>query len=165
MAYSEAKLKSSGDNSRRYLLKFKREQTFKDGYSLSQLYKLIFDPKLFIATSSFHYLPFIILTPPGFSPSFIFHFIPSILSSAFFCLFFEGSAPQNSASRYEGESVNRSQVDRKRKTCDIITSKKTFVSLHILHQRCTLVPSIYQCVGTRNIEVFDCWLSHFRTSV
>jgi hypothetical protein len=35
---------------------------------------------------------------------------------------------------YEGESVNRSQMDTKRKTCDIRTWKKTFISRHIVHQ-------------------------------
>jgi hypothetical protein len=35
---------------------------------------------------------------------------------------------------YEGESVSRLQVDVKRKTCDIRTWKKTFISRHILRQ-------------------------------
>jgi hypothetical protein len=38
---------------------------------------------------------------------------------------------------YEGESVNRSQMDIKRKACDIRIlppPKKTFISRHILHQ-------------------------------
>jgi hypothetical protein len=37
--------------------------------------------------------------------------------------------------KYEGEPVNRSQIDIKRKTCDIrIWEKKTFISWHILYQ-------------------------------
>jgi hypothetical protein len=28
----------------------------------------------------------------------------------------------------------------------------------------TLVPSLYQCIETRSMEVFDCCLSHFRTT-
>jgi hypothetical protein len=35
---------------------------------------------------------------------------------------------------YEEESVNRSQIDIKRKTCDIQSWKKTFISRHVLHQ-------------------------------
>jgi hypothetical protein len=35
---------------------------------------------------------------------------------------------------YEGESVNRSQMAIKRKTCEIWTWKKMFISQHILHQ-------------------------------
>jgi hypothetical protein len=66
---------------------------------------------------------------------------------------------------YETQSVNRAQMDIKRKTPDIITCKK-----HIFLDICstntdTLVPSLYQCVETRSIEVF--WLlsqplSHLR---
>jgi hypothetical protein len=37
---------------------------------------------------------------------------------------------------YGGESVNRSQMDVKRKTCDTQTWEKTFISRHILHQLC-----------------------------
>jgi hypothetical protein len=45
------------------------------------------------------------------------------------------SEPWASGSKcYEGESANRSQMDIKRKTCDIHTWKKTFISWHILCQ-------------------------------
>jgi hypothetical protein len=54
-----------------------------------------------------------------------------------------------------GESVNRSQIDIKRRTCDIRTWKKNLF-LHISSTIDTFVPSLYQCVQTRSIEVF--WL-------
>jgi hypothetical protein len=59
---------------------------------------------------------------------------------------------------YEGESVNRSQVDTERKTCDIRTWKKKHMFIDISSTNIdTLVPSLYQCgVETRSIEVF--WL-------
>jgi hypothetical protein len=50
------------------------------------------------------------------------------------------------------EEVNRFQMDIKRKTCDIRTWKKTFISRHILYKHW----SLYQCVETRGTEVF--WL-------
>jgi hypothetical protein len=55
---------------------------------------------------------------------------------------------------YEGESVNRSQMDIKRKTREIQTWKN-----HLFLDICsiniyTLVPSFYQCVEIRSIEVF-----------
>jgi hypothetical protein len=56
---------------------------------------------------------------------------------------------------YEGESVNRSQLDIKSKTW-YSNLEKTFISWHILHQHWYTVPSLYQCVETRSIEVF--WL-------
>jgi hypothetical protein len=66
---------------------------------------------------------------------------------------------------YEGESVNRSQMDIKRKTCDIRTwGKRLFLNISSTNID-TCVPSLYQCVETRSIEVFDCCLSHFCTSV
>jgi hypothetical protein len=43
--------------------------------------------------------------------------------------------------------------------------EKTFISWHILHQHAYTCPSRYQCVETRSMEVFDCYLSHIRTSV
>jgi hypothetical protein len=55
---------------------------------------------------------------------------------------------------YEGKSVNRSQIDMKRKTCDVRTWRKylfldiTSTNIH------TLVPSLYQRVQTRSIEVY-----------
>jgi hypothetical protein len=38
------------------------------------------------------------------------------------------------AGKYEEESVNRSQMDIKRKASDIRTLKKAFISLHIIQQ-------------------------------
>jgi hypothetical protein len=56
---------------------------------------------------------------------------------------------------YEGESVNRSQMDITRKTCYIRTWKKKHLFLAISSTNIdTLAPSLYQCVETRNIEVF-----------
>jgi hypothetical protein len=55
---------------------------------------------------------------------------------------------------YEGESVNRSQIDIKRKTCDIRTWRKlSFLDIPSTTID-TLVPSLYQCVETFSIEVF-----------
>jgi hypothetical protein len=63
---------------------------------------------------------------------------------------------------YEAESVNMSQMDIKRKTRDIRTwKKKTFTSLHILHQQSYLCP-IALPVG-RNPQHRS--LSHLLTSV
>jgi hypothetical protein len=57
---------------------------------------------------------------------------------------------------YEGESVNRSRIDIKRKTCDIRTWKKHwFLDISTINID-ALVPSLYHCVETRSIEVF--WL-------
>jgi hypothetical protein len=57
---------------------------------------------------------------------------------------------------YEGKSVNRSQMDIKRKTCDIRTWKK-HLFLNISSTNIDiLVPSLYPCVETRSIQVF--WL-------
>jgi hypothetical protein len=50
-------------------------------------------------------------------------------------------------------SVNRSQMDTKPKICDTRTWKKLFISRHIHYQHDTLVPSLYQCVEIRSIEV------------
>jgi hypothetical protein len=55
---------------------------------------------------------------------------------------------------YEGGSVNRSQMDVKRKTCDIRIWKKHFSTCSTNID--TLVPSLYQCLETRSIKVF--WL-------
>jgi hypothetical protein len=65
---------------------------------------------------------------------------------------------------YEGESVNRSQMDIKCKTCDIWTwEKHLFLDISSANID-TLVPSLYQCVETRSMGVF--WLlSQLRTSV
>jgi hypothetical protein len=57
---------------------------------------------------------------------------------------------------YGGESVNRTQIDIKHKTCDIRTCKKyLFLGLSSTNFN-TLVTSLYQCVETRSIDVF--WL-------
>jgi hypothetical protein len=58
--------------------------------------------------------------------------------------------------KYEGESVNRSQTDTERKTCDIRTWEK-HLFLNISSTRIdTLVPLLYQCAETCSIEVI--WL-------
>jgi hypothetical protein len=47
---------------------------------------------------------------------------------------------------YKGESVNKSQMYIKRKTCDITTWKKTFISRHILFQHwytCSIILSMH----------------------
>jgi hypothetical protein len=55
---------------------------------------------------------------------------------------------------YEGERVNRSQMDIKRKTCYIrIYGKHLFLDMSSTNID-TLVPSLYQCVEIRSIEVF-----------
>jgi hypothetical protein len=54
------------------------------------------------------------------------------------------------------ESVNRSQMDTKRKICDIRTWEK-YLFLNISPTNIdTFVPSLYQCVETHSIEIF--WL-------
>jgi hypothetical protein len=55
---------------------------------------------------------------------------------------------------YEGESVNGSQMDIKRKTCDIRTwNKHLFFDISSTNSD-TLAPSLYQCVKTSSTEVF-----------
>jgi hypothetical protein len=57
---------------------------------------------------------------------------------------------------YEGESVNRSQMDIKRNTYDIRTWRRhLFLDISSINID-TLVPSLYHCVETRNTEFF--WL-------
>jgi hypothetical protein len=58
---------------------------------------------------------------------------------------------------YEGESINRSQMDIECKTCDIQTWKKKhlFLDIFCIHID-TLVPSLYQCIETCSLQVF--WL-------
>jgi hypothetical protein len=54
---------------------------------------------------------------------------------------------------YEGESVNRSQMDIKRKTYYIRTTKKhLFLDISSTNID-ILVLSLYQCVETRSIQV------------
>jgi hypothetical protein len=48
--------------------------------------------------------------------------------------------------KYEAESVNRSQMDMKRKTCDIRNWKKyLYLDIYTIKTDDTLVPSLYQC--------------------
>jgi hypothetical protein len=58
--------------------------------------------------------------------------------------------------RYEGQLVNRTQMDIKRKTCDIGTWEKYFFAFLDISSIIIdiFVPSLYQCVETCNIEVF-----------
>jgi hypothetical protein len=66
---------------------------------------------------------------------------------------------------YEGESVNRSQMDIKRKTCDIQTWKKTFTSWHILQQcwyTCHITLPVHWNQQHRSLLTF---LSHFHISL
>jgi hypothetical protein len=66
-------------------------------------------------------------------------------------------APTNCVSfynYYEGEPANWTQLDIKRKTCDIRTWKK-YLFLDISSTNIdTFAPSLYQCFETRSIEVF-----------
>jgi hypothetical protein len=55
---------------------------------------------------------------------------------------------------YEGKSVNKSQMDIKRKTCDIRTRKRHLFLDTSSTNIDTLVPLLYQCIETRSIEVF-----------
>jgi hypothetical protein len=66
---------------------------------------------------------------------------------------------------YEEGLVNRSQMDIKRKTCDIQTWKGHLFLDMSSTKIDTLVLSLCRCVKTRRIEVFECCLSHFRSSV
>jgi hypothetical protein len=66
---------------------------------------------------------------------------------------------------YEGESVNRPQMDIKRKTCDIQTwEKHLFLDISSTNID-TLVPLLYQCIETRSIEVIWLFFSQFCTSI
>jgi hypothetical protein len=56
--------------------------------------------------------------------------------------------------KYEGESVNMSQMNIKRETYDIRTWKKHLLLDISSANIDTLVPSLYQCVGNRSMEVF-----------
>jgi hypothetical protein len=58
-------------------------------------------------------------------------------------------------STYEETSVNRSQIDIKRKTFDIRTWKEKHLFLDTSSTNIdTLAPSLYQCVETRSIDIF-----------
>jgi hypothetical protein len=66
---------------------------------------------------------------------------------------------------YEGESVNTSKIDIKRKTCDIRTWKNhLFLDISSTNID-ALVSSLYQCVETSGIDIFYFYLNHFRNSV
>jgi hypothetical protein len=58
------------------------------------------------------------------------------------------------SAKYEEESVNRSQMDIKRETCDIRIYKEHFFLDIYSTNIDTLVSSLHQCVATRSIEVF-----------
>jgi hypothetical protein len=67
---------------------------------------------------------------------------------------------------YEGESVNRTQMDIKCITCDIRTWEKSFISRHILHQHwytCPIALPVRR--NPQNKSFLYCCLSHFCTSV
>jgi hypothetical protein len=56
---------------------------------------------------------------------------------------------------YEGASVSRSQMDIKRKTCDIITWKKKHLFPGMSSTNIdTLVPLLHECIETHSIKVF-----------
>jgi hypothetical protein len=61
------------------------------------------------------------------------------------------------------ESINRSKMDIKHIIFEP-EEKHLFLDLSSTNID-TLVPSLYQCAETRSIEVFDCCLNNFRTSV
>jgi hypothetical protein len=67
---------------------------------------------------------------------------------------------------YEGEPVNRSQMVRKSKACDIRTwEKHLFLDIFSTNID-TFVPSLYQWLETRAaLKCLDCRLGHIRTSV
>jgi hypothetical protein len=56
--------------------------------------------------------------------------------------------------KYEGESVNRSQIDIKCKTYDIKTWKKRLFLNVSSTNIDKLVPLLYKCIETHSIEVF-----------
>jgi hypothetical protein len=56
--------------------------------------------------------------------------------------------------KYEGESVNRSQMDMKCNTCDIQTLKKHLLLNLSSTDIDKLVPLLYKCIETQHIEVF-----------
>jgi hypothetical protein len=66
---------------------------------------------------------------------------------------------------YEGKSVNMSEMDRKRKTCDIQTWKRTFISRHILYQHWYTLIALPVRRNPQHRSLSDSCLSHFRTSV
>jgi hypothetical protein len=55
--------------------------------------------------------------------------------------------------KYEGESVNRSQMDIKHKTCNIRTWKKHLFLTISSANIDTLVPLLHQCFETHSAEV------------
>jgi hypothetical protein len=85
---------------------------------------------------------------------FYFLLLQSVIYLASTCVKTQDSLP--GGTMYEGESVYRSQMDIKRKTCDIQIWKKKYLFFDISTNINTLVPSLYQCVETHSKEVF--WL-------
>jgi hypothetical protein len=66
---------------------------------------------------------------------------------------------------YEGESVNRSQMDIKRKKMWYSNIEKTFISRHIHEHWYTCPIALPVRRNPQRKKSFDCCLSHFRTSV
>jgi hypothetical protein len=57
---------------------------------------------------------------------------------------------------YEGQAVNRPQIDIKHKVCGIRTRKIVYFSTYTSNNIDTSVPSLYQCTENRSTQVF--WL-------
>jgi hypothetical protein len=66
--------------------------------------------------------------------------------------------------KYVAQSVNRTQTDIKRETCDNQTWKKHLFLYISSTDTDTFVPSLYQWVENRSIEIFSL-VSHFHISV
>jgi hypothetical protein len=67
--------------------------------------------------------------------------------------------------QYKGESVDRSQIDIKRKISDIRTWKKHLFLDTFSTNIDTRVPSLYPCVDASSTQVFRLFFSHFSTTV
>jgi hypothetical protein len=67
---------------------------------------------------------------------------------------------------YEGESVNRSQMDMKRKTCDVIfePGKYNYLFIYPLPTSIHLYHHFISASKPAAYKSFDCRLSHFRNS-
>jgi hypothetical protein len=75
--------------------------------------------------------------------------INGIINSQHFCYY-----EVNILLTYEGELVHMSQMNMKRKTCDVRTWKQQlFLDISSTNTD-TLVPTFYQCVEIRSIGVF-----------
>jgi hypothetical protein len=67
--------------------------------------------------------------------------------------------------KYKGESVNRSQINIKCKTCDIPTwEKHLFLDISSTNTA-TLFPSLHQCIKTSSTKSFGCCLIQFCTFI